>query len=98
VPIGTKPECLRLLMLAPSPPWPGNITPGSEAHCLSWVNSGMIAGKNESNPPDDMKLKKLRKKVQRIYADTLKLKADLKALKRRAKSKGASDIESPPAT
>jgi hypothetical protein len=62
------------------------------------VNPGMIAGKNESNPPDDMKLKKLRKKVQRIYADTLKLKADLKALKRQAKSKSASDIKSPPAT
>jgi hypothetical protein len=51
----------------------------------------MIAGKNESNPPDDMKLKKLRKKVQRILAD-------LKALKRQAKAKVASDIESPPAT
>ena len=96
--MGTKTEC-------PTPPnvgafatVPGNIKPGSEAHCLSSVNSGMIAGKNESNPPDDMKLKKLRKKVQRIYADTLKLKADLKALKRQAKSKGASDIESPPAT
>ena len=43
-----------------------------------------------------MKLKKLRKKVQRIYAETLKLQADLKAAKRRAKSKVASDIESPP--
>ena len=45
-----------------------------------------------------MKLKKLRKKVQKIYVETLKLQADLKASKRKAKSKVSSDIESPPAT
>jgi hypothetical protein len=42
-----------------------------------------------------MKLKKLRKKVRKTLAE---MRAYLKAAKRRANAKGASDIESPPAT
>ena len=63
----------------------------------------MIAGKNE--PPESVEtvklkkeVKKLRKTLLKAYAETVKIRADLKASKRQAKSKVASDIESPPAT
>ena len=57
---------------------------------FSSVNPGTIAGGEGTNPPEDMKLKKLRKKVLKTYAETLRIRAYLKASKRQAKSKVAS--------
>jgi hypothetical protein len=54
--------------------------------------------RSQEQPPDDMKLKKLRKNLPKIYAEQIRLLADLKASLRQAKSKVASGIESPPAT